>query len=864
MLSVARLRPSSAARGYYERAADQDADWADWTGIPVSEWTGRARAALAREGPVAPGELTRLLLGADPATGVVLRPPAPVRARTRMRRGPAAPGPGQGAPPARPVAGFDLVFSAPKSISLMLAIAGGEAAGIAAAHRVAWQDALGFLEAHACVVRRRAAGVTGSGYVGAAYAHYANRDGDPHLHTHVVIANQTVAIDDPSRWRALDAIPLLIGWRRAARAIYEARLRYELTTRYGVAWQRGPAGGRELALVDRHAIDATSRRGAAVRAHAEAHGVRTAHGARVAGVAARPPRDAFACAERRLAWRQRAAALGLDAALRDRLFGRGRRPAGWAPPEPGPELLGERGLTATAQTFTHAELVAAVADAAPDGATSAAIWDRAARTAALAVVTRIGTARPGRPPRYTTDEILDCEAQVLRAAEAGRGLADDRAAPEDLAAILAFGAHALSDEQLHAAEHAAAPDDRIACIIGAAGSGKTTALAVAARALWASGIPVTGCAPSAQAAHVLQQATGMHAATLHALCARWEAGIAAPAGCVIVDEASMADTRTLARLTALTEGRARLVLVGDDRQLPAVGPGGLFAELVARLGAATLATNRRQAAGWERDALALLRDGRSDAALALWRSHERIHTAADPVRACAAAWWRDRSGAPTADTIMLAYRRADAGALNAAAATAFEAAGLRGARLGTGRETYAVGDTIRCRINDPRAGLRNGTRGVICAVDANHGTLTLEAGDGTRVDVPRDYRLAAGIEHAWALTGHAAQGITVARAFVVAPGPGAHAEWGYVALSRARDGVRLFLGEDPDGDPLAELAVSLRTRAARPPALVQAHTPPEPVVRVVPADGPPGDRPVARECPPHHKRVLTRTPTLGR
>ena len=89
MLSVARLRPSSAARGYYERAADQDADWAAWTGIPVSEWTGRARVALAREGPVAPGELTRLLLGADPATGVVLRPPAPVRPRTRMRRGPA-------------------------------------------------------------------------------------------------------------------------------------------------------------------------------------------------------------------------------------------------------------------------------------------------------------------------------------------------------------------------------------------------------------------------------------------------------------------------------------------------------------------------------------------------------------------------------------------------------------------------------------------------------------------------------------------------------------------------------------------------------------------------------------------------------
>jgi len=863
VLSIARLRPSSAARGYYERAAGHDADWADWAGIPVSEWVGSARAALTREGPVAPGELTRLLLGADPVTGAVLRPPAPVRTVTRPHRGPARAGPVRRTGSARPVAGFDLVFSAPKSISLMLAIAGGEVHDVAAAHRVAWHDALAFLEAHACVVRRGGEGVTGSGYVGAAYAHYANRDGDPHLHTHVVIANQTMAIDDRTRWRALDAIPLLIGWRRAARAIYEARLRYELTTRFGVAWRRTPGGGLELADVHGRAISATSARGAAVRAHAERFGVRTAHGGRVAGRVARPARQTFACAERRIAWGRLAAALDLDDRVQGHLFGTGRRAVPWPAREPDPDLLGAAGLTRTAQTFTHAELVSAVADAAADGATSGAVWERAARTAALAVVTPVAAGRPGRPPRYTTAEILECEVRVLCAAEAGRGRADDRAAPEDLAGILAFGTLTLSLEQLRAAEHAAAADDRIACIIGSAGSGKTTALAAAARALWASGIPVTGCAPSAQAAHVLQQATGMPSATLHALCARWEAGVAAPAGCVVLDEASMADSRALARLVALTERRARLVLVGDDRQLPAVGPGGLFAELVARLGAVELAVNRRQAAGWERDALALLRDGHSEPALALWQSHQRIHLDADPVAACAAAWWRDRSRTPAADTVMLAYRRDEVAGLNAAAASALERAGLRGARIGAGHQTYAVGDCIRCRVNDPRAGLRNGMRGVIAAVDAARGTITLVADDGTRVDVPREYRLAAGVEHGWALTGHAAQGITVARAYVVAPGPGAHAEWGYVALSRARDQVRLFLRDDPDGDSLAELADSLRTRAARPLAIVQAHAPPERVLRVAPSHRPFHDRP-DNESAQHHKPALTREFTLGR
>ena len=67
---------------------------------------------------------------------------------------------------------------------------------------------------------------------------------------------------------------------------------------------------------------------------------------------------------------------------------------------------------------------------------------------------------------------------------------------------------------------------------------------------------------------------------------------------------------------------------------------------------------------------------------------------------------------------MLAYRREDVAALNDAAARALEAAGHRGDRVGGGHVVYAVGDCVRCRINDPRLGLRNGLRGIIAAVDS--------------------------------------------------------------------------------------------------------------------------------------------------
>jgi conjugative relaxase-like TrwC/TraI family protein len=856
MLSIARLRPATAARGYYERAGRADAGWSEWTGIPASEWVGGAAVLVGVRGAIAPGSLTRLLLGTDPVSGRVLRPTAPPRTVTRTVRDP---GTGARVPvtaTARPVAGFDLVFSAPKSVSLLLVLDDPPVSAVTAAHRAAWQAALAFLEGHTCVVRRKGVGVNGAGYVGGAFAHYVNRDGDPHLHTHVVIANQSVAPADPARWRALDATPLLVSWRRAGGAVYEACLRRELTAHLGLRWRRAVHGGFEVAGIGDGDIRATSRRSAVVRAHAAAHGVTSAHGARIAGRVARPPRRGFDCDERRHAWTRLARDLGIDAPRRARILDRPRPPATWPAGCADTELLGPDGLTARAQTFTHADVVAAVARTADEGATVAGILDRAAATARRHEVRVVDPGRPGRPARYSTDEVLRCEASVLEAAERGRGGAGHRASPEDVADAVAFPAVPLSYEQARAAEYAAAAVDRIACIVGRAGSGKTTALAAAAQALWAGGIPVSGAAPSAQAAHVLEQATGIPSGTLHALCARWELGVETPSGCIVVDEASMADSRILARLVRQTDRHnVRIVLVGDPQQLPAVGPGGLFLALAERMGAVELAANHRQAAVWERDALEQLRAGDVRVALAAWDDHDRVHRSGDAVGACAAAWWQAAAGADPANTVMLAYRRDEVSALNRAAAARLEAAGRRGPRLGTGVVTYAVGDVVRCRVNDPRHGLRNGMRGRIVAIDRVHGAVTVGDDDGRRVAVPADYLAGGGIEHAWAMTGHAAQGITAEQVFVVAPPRGRHAEWGYVALSRARIATHLFVGGDPTLDGLAR---SLGARAAQVPATVElAARRRDPPARKAP-DGPePPD-------PTHHKEALTRGPVLGR
>ena len=131
-----------------------------------------------------------------------------------------------------------------------------------------------------------------------------------------------------------------------------------------------------------------------------------------------------------------------------------------------------------------------------------------------------------------------------------------------------------------------------------AGSGKTTTLAAIAEAYELAGIPVAGVAPTGAAARVMTEA-GIPARTVdralldrqHAL----RAGIRPTPGIVLVDEAGAIGTRTLARLVeAVSAADAKLVLVGDDAQLPAVAAGAAYSDLVAHTRAVhSLETPRR-------------------------------------------------------------------------------------------------------------------------------------------------------------------------------------------------------------------------------------------------------------------------------
>jgi conjugative relaxase-like TrwC/TraI family protein len=809
MLSVAKLTLGQEA--YYEQQVVRGLDdYYAGRGESPGIWTGKGAGGLGLVGVVDDGDLGTLLRGVNPASGSQLR--EPVRARTITVRALDIESGEWHDEEKRlaPVSGYDLVFSCPKSVSLLHALTDDERVrrAISEAHEKSWQAALVYLEREACVVRRGHGGILrehGGGFVAAAFRHRTSRAQDPHLHTHVIVANMTRTVD--GEWRALDGEAILKTYRLAAGYLYEGQLRHELTRRLGVEWTEPVKGMGEIVGVPEQALRAFSSRRQTLVEHMQEHGTEGFAAARVAALATREAKEQVDLPRLRLEWQARAAEYGLgrrelaalasEHPLARRELGREHIAA---------HLFSADGLTATRTSFSLPELVCAVAGALPDGAPVGRVLEEAEALSRFPGVELVESGEiPGRPVRFTTRELLEIERDALAVALAGQDAGAPSLERGRLAELLMASRSSLSGEQRMLVHEASCRPDRVVCIVGVAGAGKTTALAALADAHRASGIPVLGAAPSGRAADELEATTGMPSRTLHRLLLEARER-PLPHGCVlVVDEAGMAETRVLAPLLRLIdEAEGKALLVGDPAQLPAVGAGGLYLALCEQLGAIELAGNRRQRDPLERQALARLRAGDPEPYLAHAARGGRLQIADEPTNAKQRLlddWWQTAQH-DLRGSAMLAYAHADVRELNDAAHMLMLQAGRLGPEaIELGGRQFRVGDRVICRRNYSRLGLRNGTRATVVSLDET--MLAIRADSGAARSVPRDYA-AEHLEHGYALTGHAAQGATVERAFVLLPDWGALQEWGYVACTRARSETRLYLTEatlDPDAHP---------------------------------------------------------------
>ena len=789
------------------------------------------------------------------------------------------------------VIGYDASFSAPKSVSVLFAIGGPEVrAQVRAAHVAAVEDAgLAYLEDHAALTRRGRNGVMvkdTEGLVVARFEHRTSRALDPQLHSHCLILNKVRDPHDGS-WRALHG-HAVFEEAKTAGMLYQAALRAELTCRLGVQW--GPVtehGQAELAGMPPDLLARFSTRTAEVEAAAEAKvaELEAALGRpleadergrvyRLAVLATRAPKDHGGLDDRSLyaRWAGEVRGFGVEpgALVRDALDARRRTPTP-TPLAPSPHIAqavaGE--CTAERATFTRREVVQAIARHL-DASDAAGIRERAEQLADVVLadpevvclhapervevpavlVRRDGWSVWDAPQaiRYTTREMLALEGRILHTAQMGRapivpaGVVDS----QTLERAVAAEARPLGSDQHDALRAVTSRGRRIEVVVGPAGAGKTAMMRVAARAWQEGGHQVIGLAHTAVAAEVLRSEARVGAETV-AKFLDWHTRGEVPAGwrltprhVVVVDEAGMLATRDLDRLRDLVMRRegAKLVLVGDDRQLGAVrAPGGMFAALAEELGAVELRDTHRYAHAWEARALAQLRRGEG-AWLEDFVAHGRVHGGAGTSarNECFTRWWAAHHHGR--DAVMLAQDHATAHQLAVRAhATRVVAGDVRpgGVRVGTetGTQTIGVGDLIETGKNNRRLTYRSGAdqwvrnhdRWRVLAVDERRGSLDVEhVGHHARLTLPADY-VAHHVRLGYAATIASAQGLTVDETHVVVS-PAMYASELYTALSRGRHANHAYATCDQPGD--------VQTHG-RPDA---APTPPEVLARVAQRERP--------------------------
>src|SRR5436305_409054 len=340
MLTIGKL--GKGQENYYlEKVAEGQEDYYSGEGEEAGQWMGGAAAELGLSGEVEPDQLVAMLTGINPVTGEPLG----------LRAGPSVPG-------------FDLTFSAPKSVSLTWALGGPEAAAaVKAAHLRSVEAALDYMQANACLTRRGdgeggMAFVEGSGYLAAGYVHRSSRNGDPQLHTHVLIANATQGPD--GKWTRLYS-PAIYEHAKTAGYIYEANLRYELTRTLGVEWQEVRNGIAEIKGFEDAWLKTFSTRRAEILEAAGADA--SARARQVATLSTRKAKEELELGDLRQRWAEQAQEIGLDREAIALTMGREAELA------TSPTLAQlDREVTAHASHFDRCDAIQAVANMLPNGA----------------------------------------------------------------------------------------------------------------------------------------------------------------------------------------------------------------------------------------------------------------------------------------------------------------------------------------------------------------------------------------------------------------------------------------------------------------------------------------------------------------
>jgi conjugative relaxase-like TrwC/TraI family protein len=747
--------------------------------------------------------------------------------------------------------GIDVTFSAPKSVSTVWALGDPwQREQIEQAHASAVEQTVRHLREQVPVVRRRYSGQVveehAKDVIATEYRHTTARGvqgaqvPDPQLHSHVVI---TGAVREDDRIVAVASRPIFRSARELG-AFYRSALAEELV-REGYAIEQGTGkDGRyfEIAGVPRELCEAFSGRSREVARAAERFRARYGRAPergelRNLALENRRAKELTTRSDLQRVWTQTAHDHGFGPDEAVRLIGASERPKA----ERAIEDRVEAKLTEQHAVFQERDLRAialeqAAGEMAPDQALAVAremIRDR-----------RVLTLEGGR---MTTLAVRAQEQAIERRATqlaqpAGRDVGDvacENAARE----VAEHIGGPLSSEQHHALEVLTGPE-RAAVLVGPAGTGKGVVIDAVARAEQAAGHDTIGVAVSGSTAERLgtdSPALAGQTLTLDALVARANTG-AIHVGrdtTVILDEAGMVDHKRLDTLTKLVErSGAKLIAVGDGKQLPSIGPGGMFDRISGHAPTAELADIRRTKDPADQRAWQALRAGEPERAMAHYASRGQLHLSDTRDQAAEHAvqtWATLTDGRDIREVALIAdAANTEIDRLNARAQHLRAERGelgeheipLPGVHYGL-REGDLIAFTAQHRPSGQQR-VENGTRGQVTNIHEQGVTITL---DGSQRRVQLAGEDLASLRLAYAQHVYRQQGATVERSVVLTGGWQTSKETAYVEATRARHGTDWFIARDDLGnegqDPqrITRLAQKMCNSRAQTPSLAHPELP---------------------------------------
>lgn len=814
-------------------------------------------------------------------------------------------------PQSNSVAGFDMVFTPPKSVSLAWGL-GDESLreGVQKAHEAAIGDVVKFLEDQVVMTRRGRNGVRQidieGGLIATKFRHWDSRSGDPNLHDHLVISNRVKGSD--GQWSSIDG-RTLYQWNVAASELYNAKLAEYLEANLGLvcvpdATKSELSPVMEIAGFDREMVEQFSSRRSEISAeldrlkeeYIESHGHAPGRKAMLelaqqATLSTRPHKsEAKSLKDLCEEWAAKAEAISrtgevniptgedlkkhLEAASEQARAKREQAQAEFlslTPEEHAQQILDR--VTAQRAVFrrSHVEaettryLRGAGFPVPVPGTTQTTSESTDEQSLAGAIHHALEqkvlnlSGEQNRPVAdeflradgtnsfvrrdaqlFTTQEMVDAELRILDAATApvipAAGFDVFEQKLQERREKLAEKGFSLPAGQEALAREFALSERLLVAGIGAAGAGKTASVSLAVETIQAAGGRVIGMAPTAAAAKVLGDELGIGADTLAKVLAANTNGAKAgplsirPGDVLLIDEAGMVSTRDFDALVTIAAERGALVRVmGDDRQLSAVGAGGALRLIDREVGAVRLDELFRFKDEEEAAATLRLREPVTvgkDEPFEWYRENGRVAGGDSEAmtQKIFAAWQKDISDGKT--SLMMGSSNEAVASLNALAQAhristsgepTSEGVILRpGSAPGQGQATAFAGDVIVTRRNDRRLSVfaghdfvKNGDRWNVESVGEDGSLKVRHVEHGGTVTLPAAY-VSEHVELGYALTVHRAQGATVDTAHALIDSRADRAG-AYVGLSRGREQNNLYVRLN-EGEKLDEV---LETVAAR-------------------------------------------------